>query len=50
MVKGIAPDVPLKDIFAGILPFWVAMAACLAVLILWPDLALTIPNSMFEAR
>lgn len=50
VVKGIAPDVPLKDIFAGILPFWVAMAVCLAILILWPDLALTIPNSMFEAR
>ena len=47
IVKGIAGDTPMRDIFIGILPFWVAMIICLAVLVLFPDLALFLPNTMF---
>ena len=46
VVKGLAPDVPIGRIFAGILPFWIAMLAAVVILIAWPDLALFIPNSM----
>jgi len=48
VVKGIAADVPMGRIFAGILPFWLAMGVCLAVLILFPQIALFLPNSMFN--
>ncbi len=46
VVKGLVPDVPMGKIFKGILPFWVAMGVCLALIIAFPDIALLIPNSM----
>ena len=46
VVKGIAPDVPMGEIFYGIIPFWLAMLVCAALLILFPDLALFLPNTM----
>ncbi|MEC7489624.1 MAG: TRAP transporter large permease [Pseudomonadota bacterium] len=48
VVRGIAPDVPMGTIFRGIWPFWFAMAACLAILVAFPDIALFLPNTMFE--
>ncbi|MBT6093464.1 MAG: TRAP transporter large permease [Rhodospirillaceae bacterium] len=47
VVKGIAPDVDLNDIFKGIWPFWFAMIVCVAILLLVPDIALLLPNTMF---
>ncbi len=47
VVKGIAEDVPLSQIFLGILPFWVAMGVCLALLVAFPNIALFLPNTMF---
>jgi TRAP-type C4-dicarboxylate transport system permease large subunit len=47
VVKGVAPDIPMGTIFRGVFPFWVAMAVCLIILILLPQIALFIPNSMF---
>ncbi len=46
VVKGLVPDVPMGEIFKGILPFWVAMGVCLALIIAFPQIALLIPNSM----
>ena len=46
IVKGLVPDVPMTEIFAGIVPFWFAMMACIAILIVFPDIALFIPNTM----
>jgi len=46
VVKGIAPGVPMGEIFRGIIPFWIAMLVCAALLILFPDLALFLPNTM----
>lgn len=48
VVKGIAEDVPMAQIFAGILPFWIAMAVCLAILIAFPQIALYLPNTMIN--
>lgn len=48
VVRGIAPDVPMATIFRGIWPFWFAMAACLAILVAFPDIALFLPNTMFD--
>ncbi|MGI9367012.1 MAG: TRAP transporter large permease subunit, partial [Rhizobiaceae bacterium] len=47
VVKGIAPDVPLSVIFRGIWPFWFAMFACVILLVLFPQIALFLPNTMF---
>ncbi len=48
VVKGLVPDVPMSEIFAGIVPFWFAMMACIAVLIAFPDIALIIPDTMIK--
>ncbi len=48
VVRGIAEDVPMGDIFAGILPFWVAMAICLVLLVLFPEIALLLPQTMID--
>jgi tripartite ATP-independent transporter DctM subunit len=48
VVKGFVDDVPMRQIFAGILPFWGAMLICLALLVLFPQLALFLPNSMIK--
>ncbi len=48
VVKGIAPDVPMNDIFRGIWPFWFAMLLAILILVAVPDIALLLPNSMFN--
>jgi tripartite ATP-independent transporter DctM subunit len=48
VVKGIAPDVPMNTIFRGIWPFWIAMGVCLAILVAFPEIALFLPDSMFD--
>jgi len=46
VVKGVASGVPMSTIFRGVLPFWFAMAACLILLVLFPQIALFLPESM----
>jgi tripartite ATP-independent transporter DctM subunit len=46
VVKGLVPEVPMGQIFTGILPFWAAMAICIIILVIFPEIALVIPNSM----
>ena len=48
IVKGLVPDVPMSQIFAGVLPFWLAMMVCIAILIVFPEIALVIPNTMIR--
>jgi tripartite ATP-independent transporter DctM subunit len=43
-VKGIAPDVPIGDIYRGILPFWFADILRLFILVLVPQLSLFLPG------
>lgn len=47
VVKGIADGVPLNTIFRGIWPFWFAMLACVIILLVFPEIALILPNTMF---
>ncbi|WP_379866539.1 TRAP transporter large permease [Marinobacter sp. M5B] len=46
-VKGIAPHIPLSQMYVGVLPFWFAMGLCLVIVVLFPQLALMIPDTMF---
>jgi tripartite ATP-independent transporter DctM subunit len=48
VVRGIAPDVPMTTIFRGVLPFLLAMFVCLLLIIAFPQIALFLPNSMFD--
>ena len=47
LVKMIAPNVPLNRIFVGIAPFWFAMLAVLVLLIVFPQIAIFLPQKMF---
>ena len=47
IVKGIVPDVPMYTIFRGIWPFWYAMGLLIILLLMFPQLALFLPNTMF---
>jgi tripartite ATP-independent transporter DctM subunit len=47
VVKGVAPDVPMATIFRGVLPFLLAMLICLILIIVFPQIALLIPNTMY---
>jgi len=47
VIKGVAPDVPLETIFKGIFPFLIAIIICTAILIVFPQIALFLPNLLF---
>ncbi len=47
IVKSVVPQVPIGQIFIGVTPYWIAMLLCLALLVLVPQLALLLPNTMF---
>lgn len=47
VVKGVAGDVPMSTIFRGVLPFLIAMIFCLLLIIVFPQIALFLPNTMF---
>ena len=46
VVYGIAKDVPLETIFRGVWPMLLALIACNALLMIFPDIALFLPNLM----
>ncbi len=46
-VKSIALDVPINTIFRGILPFWLAMALAILLVIAFPSIATFLPDIMF---
>lgn len=46
IVKGVAPHVPMGQIYRGIFPFWIAMAVCIVLLLMFPQIALFLPNTM----
>lgn len=48
IVKSVANNVPLTRIFAGVLPFWFAMLATLALLVTFPQISLLLPNTMMN--
>jgi tripartite ATP-independent transporter DctM subunit len=46
VVKGIAPEISMQTIFKGVLPFVIAVAIMMALLIVFPNLALFLPKLM----
>jgi tripartite ATP-independent transporter DctM subunit len=48
IVKSVAPQVPLGDIFIGVFPFWIAMIVTLVLLVAFPQISLLLPDTMFN--
>ena len=48
IVKSVARDTELADIFRGVLPFWCMMLLCIGILIIFPQISLLLPNTMFD--
>lgn len=48
IVKSVVPDVRIETIFAGIMPFWLAMIVTLALIVAFPGIALLLPNAMYN--
>jgi len=46
VVKGIAPEIPIETIFKGVLPFVIAVAIMMVLLVAFPQLALFLPRLM----
>jgi C4-dicarboxylate transporter, DctM subunit len=46
VIKGIAKDVPLETIFRGTMPFVTAQIILIAILVLFPQIALWLPSTM----
>jgi TRAP-type C4-dicarboxylate transport system permease large subunit len=44
VLYGIAETIPMRTIFKGIVPFFIAEIACVAILILFPDLVTWLPR------
>jgi len=44
VIKGVAGDVPLETIFRGIFPFLIALLVCTIILIIFPEIALFLPD------
>jgi len=46
VVHGVARDVPLETIFKGVMPLFAALIICNALILLFPEIALFLPNLM----
>jgi len=44
VIKGVAPEIPLYSIFRGIIPFFISMIVCVAILIAFPQIATFLPG------
>ncbi len=44
VIKNIAPDIPLRDVIVGVLPFVVLMFAALILLCVFPQISVALPN------
>lgn len=44
VIKGVAPDIPLEQIFKGIWPFLAAQVVCLVILMIFPAIATFLPQ------
>jgi len=44
VVHGIAPDISLETIFKGVAPFVLALLACIAILLAFPQIVLFLPG------
>jgi TRAP-type C4-dicarboxylate transport system permease large subunit len=46
VVYGVAKDVPLQEIFKGVLPMVLALLVCNLIILIFPQIALYLPSLM----
>ena len=46
VVSGVARNISLESIFRAVVPFWIAIIACTALLVMFPQIVLFLPNYM----
>lgn len=46
IIKGIATDVPVGKIFAGIIPYFIALILCAVLILIFPQIALFLPGKL----
>ena len=47
IIAGIAKDVPLAKVFRGLVPFILALVIAIAIVLIFPQLSLFIPNMIY---
>jgi tripartite ATP-independent transporter DctM subunit len=47
-IGSVAKEVPMQDIFKGVLPFFFCMIACVFLLVIFPQIALYLPDLLFN--
>jgi len=47
-IGSVARDVPMQDIFRGIVPFLICMILCVVLLVVFPQIALFLPDLLFN--
>lgn len=47
-IGSVAKDVPMQDIFKGIVPFLICMIICVVLLTVFPQIAMYLPNLLFN--
>jgi TRAP-type C4-dicarboxylate transport system permease large subunit len=50
VIKNIAPDIPLKDVIWGVLPFLLLMVAAVVLLCIFPGIATGLPDMVMGAK
>ena len=50
VIKNVAPDIPLKDVIWGVMPFVVLMFAAVFMLCLFPGIATALPNLVMGSK
>jgi len=48
IIKGVVPDIPLEVIFKGIWPFLIALVVCVIILMIFPQIALLLPDAFYH--
>ena len=46
-LSSVAPDVPMETVFKGVFPFFLCMVVCVIILVIFPQIALFLPNLLF---
>jgi TRAP-type C4-dicarboxylate transport system permease large subunit len=46
IIKGMAPEVPLSNIYKGVLPFVIAQLILISLIVFFPKIALWLPSTM----
>jgi TRAP-type C4-dicarboxylate transport system permease large subunit len=50
VIKNIAPDIPLRDVIYGVMPFVVLMFIAVVLLCLFPGIATGLPDAIMGTR